>query len=42
MKQKVANFINEDLRFVKFIYALIVLNVIVLVLESFKSYKRDL
>jgi voltage-gated potassium channel len=37
MKEKVSNFINENKYFIKFIYALIVLNVIALILESYQE-----
>jgi voltage-gated potassium channel len=40
MKQKVGDFINENKYFIKFIYALIVLNVVALILESYQELDK--
>lgn len=39
MKKKIYNFINENNYFIKFIYTLIILNVIFIILESYKEIK---
>ena len=39
MKRKVYNFINNNPYFIKFIYGLIILNVIAIILESYKGYR---
>lgn len=40
MKKKVYNLINNNQLFIKFIYGLIILNVILLILESYKSIRN--
>ena len=42
MKKKVRDFINYNKYFIKFIYTLIVLNVLTLILESHKELKAEL
>jgi L-cystine uptake protein TcyP (sodium:dicarboxylate symporter family) len=42
MKKKVGDFINYNKYFIKFIYTLIVLNVLTLILESYKETKVEL
>lgn len=41
MKEKITYLINKDVRFTKFIYFLIIINVVVLILESFKSLEES-
>jgi heme/copper-type cytochrome/quinol oxidase subunit 4 len=42
MKKKVKDFIDYNKYFIKFIYTLIVLNVLTLILESYKELKAEL
>lgn len=41
MKQKVYNFIHENKYFIRFIYALIVANLISIILESYQELRKD-
>ncbi len=41
MKQRIYNLLNENQIFIKFLYTLIVLNVISLILESYQEIKQD-
>ena len=41
MKEKVTLFINENNYFIKFIYTLIILNIVALILESYHEVDKN-